>query len=328
MLQLLNDIPAMDPYFDATFFGWFSILASRIFSLHRTEIFADEIQLIVMGLFALSASFLGVLLVLKRLTMMANALSHTMLLGIVVALMMTVSFQGQAIEFLTPPNLAIIVSSVLIGLLTGFLTEQLARVRTLKEDACNGMVFSALFALGVTLLSVWSRNAHAGVELLMGDPDALQTGDIPIVFYGACLTLAIGCLFLRGFSVAIFDTSFAQMSGFRPSFLHHLLLAQVALTSISAFRAVGFVMTLAFFVIPPLIARLWTKSLRPLLVTSMAVGVGTVVLAVALGRHLLSAYYLPVSTGALAAVLLGILYAGALCIRELRRRARATLTAP
>jgi manganese/zinc/iron transport system permease protein len=300
----------MDPYFDATFFEWFWIFISRIFSFQKTELFPDEIQLIVMGLFALSASFLGVLLVLKRLTMMANALSHTMLLGIVVALMISASHREQHVEVLSPSDSAIVVASLAVGFLTGFLIQQLARVRLIKEDASNGMVFSALFALGVTVLSLWSRNAHAGSELLMGDPDALQTGDIPIVF---------GCLFLRGFSVAIFDSSFAVMSGFRPTLFFYLLLAQVALTSISAFRAVGFVMTLAFFVIPPLIARLWTESLRPLLLWSMCIGTGTVVIAIALGRHFLTVYFLPVSTGALAAVLLAVLYAGALCLQTVSR---------
>jgi manganese/zinc/iron transport system permease protein len=177
------------------------------------------------------------------------------------------------------------------------------------------MVFSTLFALGVTLLSLWSRNSHAGPEMLMGDPDALTTGDIPMVFFVACCTFLIGLFFLRGFQVAIFDSNFALLSGFRPSLLHHLLLALVALASVSAFRAVGFVMTLAFFVIPPLMARLWTHSLRSLLLCSVGVSVVTVIVAVALGRHLLTVYYLPVSTGALAAVLLAVLYGAAMCLR-------------
>jgi manganese/zinc/iron transport system permease protein len=303
----------MDPYFDVSFFEWFSVFASRIFFLTGGQLFPDEIQLIVMGLFAVSASFLGVLLVLKRLTMMANALSHTMLLGIVLALMVSVRHQ-EAVEFLYPSDWVIIGVSLGIGFLTTYLTQQLASVRLIKLDASNGMVFSAMFALGVTLLSLWSRNAHAGPELLMGDPDALQRGDIPIVFFVACLTLFVGWLFLRGFSVAIFDSNFAVMSGFHPVFFHHLLLAQVALTSISAFRAVGFVMTLTFFVIPPLIARLWTPNLKSLLALSMCIGVGTVIVAVALGRHLLTVFYLPVSTGALAAVLLAVFYIGALCL--------------
>ncbi len=302
----------MDPYFDVTFWEWFGVFFSRLAALCRTALFADEIQLIVMGLFACSASFLGVFLVLKRLTMMANALSHTMLLGIVIALMITIWLQGSGVAASSPSTPVMIAASLAVGLVTGLLTEQLSRVRSVREDASNGMVFSALCALGVTLLSLWSRDARAGVELLMGDPDALQASDIPLVFFVAVLTLATGIVLIRGYSVAIFDGSFAQMAGFRPSVLHYLLIAQVALTSVSAFRAVGFVMTLAFFVFPPLSARLWTNSLRPLLILSVCIGIGAVFVAVAAARHLLTVYYLPVSTGALAAVILALVYVGSI----------------
>jgi manganese/zinc/iron transport system permease protein len=304
----------MDPYVDATFFEWFYILFSRIFSFRVTELFPDEIQLCVMGLFASSAGFLGVFLVLKRLTMMANAMSHTMLLGIVIACIIGATFQSGSTGSVTPPDWIIIGASLAIGLLTGFLTQQLASVQLIKEDSSNGMVFSALFALGVTLLSLWSRNSHAGPELLMGDPDALTSSDIPMVLFVACITFLMGLPLLRGFTVAIFDSNFALLSGFRPSLFHHLLLVLVALVTVSAFRAVGFVMTLAFFVIPPLMTRLWAHTLRSLLLWSVAMSVVTVAAAVALGRHLLSVYYLPVSTGALSAVLLAVLYGGALCV--------------
>lgn len=310
----------MDPYFDTTFFGWFTVLCSRISSWHRVELFPDEIQLIVMGLFALSASFLGVFLVLKRLTMMANALSHTMLLGVVISFI--ISTRGGALPYspLYPSPTIVIAASLVVGFITGFLIEQLSRLRFLTEDASNGMVFSALFALGIVLLSLWSRNVRAGTELLMGDPDAVQVADIPIVFFTAVCTFSVGCPLIRGFSTAIFDHGFATMSGFRPALLNHLLLAQIALISVSAFRAVGFVMTISFFVLPPLIARLWIGSLRRLLTVSVAIGVGAVIIAVALGRHLLTVYYMPVSTGALAAVVLASWYAASVTLFWLKHR--------
>jgi manganese/zinc/iron transport system permease protein len=304
----------MDPYFDSTFFHWFAVLLSRLVSHSHTGLFPDEIQLLVMVPFAVSASYLGVLLVLKRLTMMTNALSHTMLLGIVLALMMT-NVGGEPISDLSgEAGWAIIIASVIVGLLTAFLTQQLTRVRFIREDASNGMVFTALFALAVTILSIWSRNAHIGPELLMGNPDALQAEDIPVVWCSSLLVLIGGVVCLRGFSVAIFDPEFARMSNARPTLFIHLLLAAVAVTSISAFRAVGFVMTLSFFVLPALVAQLWTKSLRARLLCACSVGAGTVVFSVALGRHLLTAYSLPVSTGALTATMLASVYFAALVV--------------
>jgi len=305
----------MDPYFSAHFFSWFWVFFSRLPVLltgQYEQLYLDEIQLIVMALFSISASFLGVFLVLKRLTMMANALSHTMLLGIVLAFILSVRQP--------PAEWLVIVAALVVALITGVLIQELSRLWCIKEDASNGIVFSMLFALGITVLSVWSRNTHAGPELLMGNPDALQRSDIPLVFGVACVSVTIGLLFMRGLMMAIFDPIFAALSGFMPALFSHLLLIQVALTTVSAFRAVGFVMTLAFFVIPPLIARRLTHTLASMLGCSVGVALGGVIVAVALSRHLFTVFFLPVSTGALAAVLLGIAYVVVLGLQHRRKK--------
>ena len=113
----------MDPYFSANFFSWFWVFFSRLpllFTFQYEELYSDEIQLIVMALFALSASFLGVLLLLKRLTMMANALSHTMLLGIVLAFILS--------PIQPPPEWIIVVAALSVALLTGAFIQELSRV--------------------------------------------------------------------------------------------------------------------------------------------------------------------------------------------------------
>jgi manganese/zinc/iron transport system permease protein len=144
--------------------------------------------------------------------------------------------------------------------------------------------------------------------LLMGNPDALQACDISIVCWSTLFILGVGILLLKGFSCAIFDPAFASFSGFRPALFINLLLALVALASVSAFRAVGFIMTLSFFVFPPLIARRFTRCLPSFLGLSVFVGCTTVFVAVALGRHLFSVYFVPVSTGALSATLLAVFF--------------------
>jgi len=301
----------MDPYFSANFFSWFWVFLSRLpllITFQYEELYSDEIQLIVMALFALSASFLGVFLLLKRLTMMANALTHTMLLGIVLAFIFSPTQP--------PPEWIIIVAALSIALLTGALIQELSRVWCISEDASNAIVFSMLFALGITLLSLWSKDSHAGPELLMGNPDALQVGDIPLVTVVALLSLTTGLFFMRGLKVAIFDPTFATLSGFMPALFSHLLLAQVALTTVSAFRAVGFVMTLSFFVIPALIARRLSHNLSSMLLCSAGVALGAVMVSVALSRHLFSMLFLPVATGPLAAVLLGIIYIALLILQQ------------
>jgi len=297
----------MDLYFTSHFFSWFWVFISRIPVLitgQYSHLYPDEIQLFVMALFAISSSFLGVFLVLKRLTMMANAISHTMLLGIVLAFILSPSH--------APSEWLVVAAALAVALLTGVFIQELSRVWCVKEDASNGIVFSSLFALGITALSLWSRNTHAGPELLMGNPDALQERDIFLVAVVAISALFTGIIFIRGFTMAIFDPTFATVSGFMPALFSHIMLAQVALTTVSAFRAVGFVMTLSFFVIPPLIARRLTSTLVSMLFCSVGVSLFSIIISVALARHLFSTLYLPVSTGALAAVLLGGVYIGLL----------------
>jgi manganese/zinc/iron transport system permease protein len=298
-------VKLLDPYSNATFFEWFYIFVQRLFSSFFGEglfstLFADEIQLIVMGLFSLSASFLGVWLVAKRLTMMANALSHTMLLGIVISYILY--------SFSTPPLFVLGLSAIIVALATGVLIEVFSSLRFIKEDAGNGIVFSSFFAFGILLLSVLGKNAFLGHEVLTGDPDALDVEDIPFVFWVTCVTLVVGLLFFRGYCVAVFDAAFFSLSGFRPKLVHVMLLVQVALVTVSSFRAVGVVMTLSFFVFPSLIARLFTYRIKNLIICAMGIALGTTFISVALSRHILTAYCIPLSTGALSASLLAVWY--------------------
>jgi len=290
----------MDPYFNADFFSWFVVLLSRLPSICcGAELFADEVQLLVMGFFALGASFVGVFLVLKKLVMMANAISHTMLLSIALAF---VAFSGA------PPEIAVVLSCLAVALLTGALIPELSRAASIREDASNALVFSSLFALGVVILSVWSRNVDIGPELLMGNPDALLSRDIPFVAVVSIASVALGLLLARGFALSIFDPTFAHVVGFSPHWFERMLLAQVALTTVSAFRAVGFVMTLSFFTFPALVASRLSKSLSGQLLLAPLVGLVAVIFSLALSRHLFSVCSLAVSTGALASSLLALFY--------------------
>lgn len=300
-------VASLDPYYGTTVLGWFSTLVVRLCAVFPNELYEDELQLFVLLPFACAASFLGVFLVLKRLTMLTNALSHTMLLGIVIAIVLG-SVGKSVVDVFVVPDSLIILSSVVVGLITAFLTQQLGSVRGIREDASNAMVFSALFALAVVILSLWTRDAHIGPELLMGTPDALSSSDLPLVWIVAVMALGVGAVCARGFALAIFDQEFALMVQARPVLFLHVLLGLVAVTSISAFRAVGFVMTLAFFTIPPLIAQLWTTTLWGRLLCSSAIGMATAFVSVACSRHLLTVWFLPVSTSALAVVMLALIY--------------------
>ncbi len=295
----------MDPYYNTTFFKWCCVLWRRMQVFDITDLYPDEIQLCILMLFALIAGLLGVLLVLSKNTLLANSISHTMLLGIVLAFIGGQYFLPGVSSI---PSLAIYASACAVGLVTCYIIDRLSRIQFLSIDSSNAMVFSLFFALGIAIISVYSRNAHIGPELLMGDPDALEAGDIPGTFFAALLTVVAIPILLRGCTVAIFDPSFATVSGFRPTLFMRLMLLLTSMASIVAFRAVGFVMTMAFFVIPPLISRTRAKSIGSMLGLSAGISLIIAFLSVGLSRHLYTVYALSVSTGAFAAVLLAVLY--------------------
>jgi manganese/zinc/iron transport system permease protein len=193
-----------NPYWNSGFFEFFGILFSRAAEfLSGVEVMpaSDEIQLAVLSAVALSCGLLGPFLVLKRMTMFANSLSHTILLGIVLAFLFAARLWGG--EMFSPSTLML--GSLVAALLTAAITEGLTRLFRLSEDASVGLVFSALFALGILLVTLYTRDVHLGVEAIMGNSDALQSGDFKFASLLAILNLAVFIVFYRQFKISAFS---------------------------------------------------------------------------------------------------------------------------
>lgn len=310
-LQLLSSI---NPYYDSNFFDFFAIFFSRLFTgeIQLQNLVSDELQLIILSLIAISTSLVGTFLYLRKITMLANALSHTILAGVVLAYIVHqfFGFAGENFDFseLMPQEWLLIVSGLCLAFLTTFLTELLSSKVHLSADASCACVFTFLFAVGVILVTVFSRNAHIGTELLMGNADALHADDLALQWKVTLFTLAVVVLLYRPLLVTTFDPLFSHLLGVNSTLFGYLLMSLVAITSVGAFRAVGVLLVLAFFVAPPLIARLWVKRLVPLLVLSTAIGIAATFIGVSLARHLLSVFALPVSTSALIVSVLAAIY--------------------
>ena len=262
---------------------------------------ADELQIIVLSFVAISSALVGTFLVLRRMTMLANALSHTILLGIAIAYFFVGTTQGVGME-------AMLIASLFMGVITSFLTQLLNRVTSLQEDASIGLVFIGLFALGVISATILTRDAHIGIEAVMGNADALHPDDMIWVFWVAILNGVSFVLFFKEFTITSFDPLLAKSMGFSTAFFTYFLMLQTSATTMSAFRAVGVILVLALMTGPPLIARLFTHRLAVLLAASCGIGCGTVVCGVALARHLLSTYGMALSTGGVVVSLLFFIY--------------------
>ncbi len=303
-----------NPYWGKQFFSFFSLFFERLFTgeLFTGTLASDEIQMFVLMLIAVATSVVGAFLVLKRMTMLANSLSHTLLLGLVVAFLIIQPLDwDQGINFST-----LLIASLITGIVTTFLTQLLTRFMKVQEDASIGLIFTTLFALSIVLVTVFTRNVHLGIEAVMGNVDALHREDLKLIFGIALADLLVVSLFFKEFKITAFDPGLAASQGISPGFFNTLLMVLVAATSIGAFRAVGVLLVLTFLVGLPLTARRLTHRLHLLIPIAAGVGIFCSMVAVALSRHCLSAYQIPLSTAGLVTVMIALAYVFALALKR------------
>jgi manganese/zinc/iron transport system permease protein len=302
-----------NPYHGQTLWGFLFEFTWRMGALLSgklsfQELVTDEIQVLVLVGVAISSTLVGSFLVLRRMTMLANSLSHTILMGIVLAFFLT-SMTSPSEEHASgiAPMQTMLFAALIMGFLTSFLTEFLTKTGKLQEDASTGLVFTSLFALGVILVTILTRNAHIGTEAVMGNADALHHSDLFWVYIIVACNLLLFILFFKEFKLTTFDPNLAYAMGFSPLLFNYLLMAQVSATTITSFRAVGVLLVLAFMTGPPLAARLLTHRLKAMLIWAVALGSFCALIGVALTRHILTVYGVALSTS-------GVVVCSILCL--------------
>lgn len=255
-----------------------------------------EIQLIV-AVTAAACALPGVFLVLRRMALMCDAICHSVLFGIVLAFFVT--------HDLSSPLL--VVGAAATGVLTVLLVELLNRTRLVHEDAAIGLVYPALFSIGVILISGALRDVHLDVQcVLLGKPE-LASIDRLVLMGGILVTnaLFIG-LFYKELKLATFDSALAATLGFSPWVLHYALTALVSVTAVGAFEVVGSILVVALMIGPPATAYLLTDRLSRMLYLSAAVGVAGGVGGCWLAREIKE-----VSIAGATATMIGFLFASA-----------------
>lgn len=233
-----------------------------------------EIQLIAV-LMAIACALPGVFLVLRHMSMMTDAITHTILLGIVLAFF--------AVHDLSSPFL--IVGAALMGVITVWLTELLQGTRLVAEDAAIGIVFPLLFSIAIILITRHAGSVHLDTDaVLLGELafapfDRLIIGGIDLgakaIYTSGTLLLinaAVLTLFFKEFKVATFDPVLAAVMGFTPAMLHYGLMTLVSLTAVGAFQVAGSILVVAFMIGPPAAAYLLTDDLKQMLLLSGVIG--------------------------------------------------------
>lgn len=311
MLIFASSQDYVNPYTGLGFFSFLWQFLVRMFQwatgqINACDFASDEVQILVLVGVATSSALVGTFLILKRMSMLANALSHTILLGIVVAYLMMLPNEHGHYQSLNIT--AMMMAAVVMGVITAFLTQFLTTVTRLQEDASTGIVFTTLFAIGIILVTLLTRNAHIGTEVVMGNVDALRLGDCRLVYTILAFNIVLFSLFFKEYKIVAFDSALARSLGISTFFFNYLLMVQVSATCIGAFRAVGVLMVLTFITGPVLAARLLTYDLRQLLSVSVGIGAISSIIGVAWSRHLLTYYGLALSTGGLVVCVIVALY--------------------
>ncbi|HXF70794.1 MAG TPA: metal ABC transporter permease [Thermoflexus sp.] len=229
----------------------------------------------------------GAFLVLRRMAMVGDAISHTILFGIVATFLI--------VRDLRSPWL--VIGAAGTGVLTALAVDTLRRTGRVKEDAAIGLVFPALFSLGVIGIARGVGNIHLDLDaVLLGELafapfDRLTWGGWDLGPRGAWvmggllfLNLILILVFYKELALSTFDPELATIFGFRPAVLHYLVMGMTALTVVAAFDVAGVVLVVAMLVIPPATASLLTDRLTHMLGLSAFLGV-----AMALGGYGLAA---------------------------------------
>jgi manganese/zinc/iron transport system permease protein len=260
---------------------------------------------------AMSCALLGNYLVLRRMSMMGDAISHAVLPGLAIAFIITGS-RG---------SLPMLVGATLIGIVTAFLIQAIYRLSGLDKGASMGVIFTTLFALGLILIRQAADHVdldpscvlYGAIELTPLDTYNWGAFEIPLaaVTNGAMLlfNLAFVLFFFKELKITSFDPDLATTIGINADLLHYALMTLVAATTIAAFESVGSILVIAMLIVPGAAAHLLTDRLGIMLGVSMVIAA----LAAVLGH--LGAITVPTwfgfrdtSTAGMMAVMVGVLF--------------------
>lgn len=264
----------------------------------------QEIQLIAI-IVAVACSLPGVFLVLRKMSMMTDAITHTILLGIVIAFFLTKSLSSPLL----------IIGAALMGVITVFLTEVLNGTKLVSEDSAIGVVFPLLFSIAIIIISKYAGSVHLDTDAVLLGELAYAPFDRLILFgkdigpraiYSMGVILLLNLVFIIAFfkelKIVTFDAALATTLGFAPAIIHYGLMTLVSVTAVGAFESVGSILVIAFMIGPPITAYLLTDNLKIMIILSAFIGSINGILG-----YQLSAYF-DVSIAGSMAVMTGVVF--------------------
>lgn len=219
---------------------------------------AWKIRLLAMFVF-ISCGLAGNYLILRRMALVGDALSHSVLPGIVIAFIIA---QGS--------HFWVVVGAILAGLATSALIEWLNKNSRVKQDVAIGVTFTTLFALGVVLINVFAGRVHLDADcVLYGDVEQAPVAKLIQSAVIAMITIVLVVAFFKELLVTSFDPTLASSMGIPSKWVHYGLMGWLSVVVVSAFEAVGSIMVVGMLILPGATGLLLSERLSRVMIASI-----------------------------------------------------------
>ncbi|WP_408955725.1 metal ABC transporter permease [Natroniella sp. ANB-PHB2] len=229
---------------------------------------------------------LGSLLILRKLALMGDAISHAVLPGVAIAYLLGINFFIGAT-----------ITGVTTALGIGFITEH----SKIKEDSAIGIMFSAAFAIGILIISKITTNIDL-FHILFGNVLGVSRTDLVLISILGFLVIALTILFFKELKLSSFDPTMAQAIGLPTDMIHYLLMLMLSFIVVASLQTVGIVLVVAMLITPGATAYLLTNDLSEMMVLSGVFGL----LSALVGLYL--SFHLNVASGAAIVVIATIFF--------------------
>ena len=258
---------------------------TRVFVAPWTDGAQTFIWIALMGFFVATAcGLIGNYLILRRMALVGDAISHSVLPGIVIAFLLANS-RSTPVMF---------VGALVAGILTTVIIEVIHKKSRVKQDAAIGIAFSTLFAIGVILISLYADRVDLDQECVLYGEIAfvplaqavemlgLSLGPEPVFRMGvvAVLTLLLIIVFYKELLVSSFDPGLAASLGINAGVMHYALMSMLSVVVVSAFESVGAILVIAMLILPGATASLLSHRLPVVLALSVLHGAVSSVLGI------------------------------------------------
>jgi manganese/zinc/iron transport system permease protein len=262
----------------------------------------------------IACALVGNFLVLRKLSLIGDALSHAVLPGIAASFLL---FGSRS------PWVSLLGAGV-IGVLSVWLIELVRGLGRIEESAAIGVVFTAMFALGIVMISRIehvdldpSCVLYGNLETIVLDTASTPFGEVPkVILELGCMCLfnaLVVAVFWKWWMLSTFDSTLAQAQGVPVRFLRYLLAALVAMTCVVSFRAVGNIMVVAMLIVPSSVAWMLTDRLNSMFFWSLMIAVCSSVLGHGIAISLPHLFgFKSANSAAMVAVVSGCILIGAI----------------